>query len=98
MARPDVGLIPGYQAPIHQAFTRRITTAGVPRLWFILEIVGAIFFAFVIFSLYRSWAALAPVVLAGGLHVLFMVLIRWDSDFDSVLLYSLRYRSQYHAG
>ena len=65
MARQDGGLIPGYQAPIHQAFTRRITTAGVPRLWFILEIIGAIFFAFMLFSLYRSWVAVVPFALAG---------------------------------
>jgi type IV secretory pathway TrbD component len=34
VARQEMGLIPGYQAPIHQALTRRITTAGVPRMWF----------------------------------------------------------------
>ena len=98
VARQDGGLIPGYQAPIHQALTRRITTAGVPRLWFILEIIGAIFLAFVLFSVFRSWVAVVPFVVAGLMHIGFVLLMRWDPDFDSVLLYSVRYKSYYHAG
>ena len=98
VARQDGGLIPGYQAPIHQALTRRITTASVPRMWFILEIIGAIFFAFVLFSVFRSWVAVVPFVVALLMHITFMLLMRWDPDFDSVLLYSVRYRSHYHAG
>lgn len=96
--RPDGGLIPGYSAPIHQALTRRITTAGVPRMWFILEIIGAIFFAFVLFTVFHSWVAVVPFGAAGLVHIVFMLLMRWDSDWDSVLLYSIRYRSHYHAG
>jgi type IV secretion system protein TrbD len=98
VGRQDVGLIPGYQAPIHQALTRRITTAGVPRMWFILEIIGAIFFAFVLFSVFRSWVAVVPLGVALLMHIVFMLAMRWDPDFDSVLLYSVRYRSHYHAG
>ena len=98
VARPDGGLIPGYQAPIHQAFTVRITTAGVPRMWFILEVIGAVFFTFVLFSVYRSWAAVVPFGVAGGIHIGLMLLMRWDPEFDSVLLHSVRYRSHYHAG
>jgi type IV secretory pathway TrbD component len=98
VARQDMGLIPGYQAPIHQALTRRITTAGVPRMWFILEIIGAIFLAFVLFSVFRSWVAVVPFVVAGLMHIGFVLLMRWDPDFDSVLLYSVRYKSHYHAG
>ena len=97
-ARQDVGPIPGYRAPIHQALSNRITTAGVPRLWFILEIIGAIFFAFVLFSVFRSWVAVGPFIVAGAVHLGFMLLMRWDPEFDSVLLYSIRYRSYYHAG
>lgn len=98
MARGEGGLIPGYSAPIHKAFTERITTAGVPRMWFILEIIGAIFFAFVIFTVFRSWAALVPFGIAGGVHLILAMAMRWDPEFDSVLLNSLRYRSHYHAG
>lgn len=98
MARQDTGLIPGYQAPIHQALTRRITTAGVPRMWFILEVIGAIFFGFILFSVFRSWVALVPFLVAGLMHVAFVLLMRWDPDWDSVLLYSVRYKGHYHAG
>jgi type IV secretion system protein TrbD len=98
MARQDVGLIPGYQAPIHQALTRRITTAGVPRMWFILEVIMAIFFAFVLFSVYRSWVAVIPFGVAGAWHVILALALREDPDYDSVLLYSVRYKSHYGAG
>jgi len=97
-ARQEGGLIPGYSAPIHQALTRRITTAGVPRMWFILEIIGSIFFAFALFSLYRSWVAVVPFGVSFLMHMGFMLLMRWDPDFDAVLLNSVRYRSHYHAG
>jgi type IV secretion system protein TrbD len=98
MARQDGGLIPGYQAPIHQALTRRITTAGVPRMWFILEIIGAIFFAFVLFSVFHSWVAVVPFGVALLMHISFVLLMRWDPEWDSVLLFSIKYRSYYHAG
>lgn len=98
VARQDGGLIPGYQAPIHQALTRRITTAGVPRMWFILEVIGSIFFAFALFSVFRSWVAVVPFAVALLMHIGFMLLMRWDPDWDSVLLYSVRYKSYYHAG
>src|SRR5262249_34584668 len=94
----DGRLIPGYHAVIHQAFTRRITTAGVPRLWFILEILGGVFFGFVLFSVYRSWVAVVPAVIALVWHLILMLATRWDSDFDAVLFASVRYRSHYHAG
>jgi type IV secretory pathway TrbD component len=98
MVRQDVGLIPGYQAPIHQALTRRITTAGVPRLWFVVEVSGAVFFAFLLFAVYRSWVAVVPFIVALAWHLVFMVALRADPDYDAVLPYSVRYRSHYHAG
>jgi type IV secretory pathway TrbD component len=98
VVRPDGGLIPGYSAPIHQAFTRRITTSGVSRMWFILEVIGAIFFAFALFSVFRSWVAVVPFGVAGAMHVGFAMLMRWDPDFDAVLLNAVRYKSHYHAG
>lgn len=94
----DHDYIPGYSAVIHQSLTRRITTAGVPRLWFILEVIGAIFLAFILFSVYRSWVAVVPFVVALVMHIGFVLLMRWDPEFDSVLLFSVRYRSHYHAG
>jgi type IV secretion system protein TrbD len=98
VARPEGGLIPGYQAPIHQALTRRITTAGVPRLWFILEVIGSIFFAFALFSVYRSWVAVVPFAVAGGWHIILVWAMRQDPDYDAVLFYSIRYKSHYDAG
>jgi type IV secretory pathway TrbD component len=97
-ARPSGEFIPGYHATIHQAFTVRITTAGVPRMWFILEVIGAIFFAFVLFSVFQSWIAVLPLLLAFGVHVGLVLAMRWDPEFDSVVLYSVRYRGYYHAG
>jgi type IV secretory pathway TrbD component len=52
----------------------------------------------VLFSVFRSWVAVVPFVVALVMHITFMLLMRWDPDFDSVLLYSVRYRSHYHAG
>jgi type IV secretory pathway TrbD component len=91
-------LIPGYHAVIHQALARRITTAGVPRLWFILEILGAVFFGFVLFSVYRSWVAIIPAGVALAWHIILMLAMRADPDYDAVLFYSVRYKSHYHAG
>jgi type IV secretory pathway TrbD component len=83
---------------IHQALARRITTAGVPRLWFILEILGGLFFGFVLFSVYRSWVALLPAAIALAWHVILMLAMRADPDYDAVLFYSMKYKSHYHAG
>jgi type IV secretory pathway TrbD component len=98
VGRQDKGLIPGYQAPIHQALSRRITTAGVPRMWFIIEVIGSIFFAFVLFSVYRSWVAVVPFAVALGWHIGLVWALRQDPDYDAVLLYSIRYRGHYGAG
>jgi type IV secretory pathway TrbD component len=98
MARQDGEFIAGYHGVIHQALWKRILTAGVPRMWFILEIIVSIFLAFCLFMVFRSWVALVPCVLAIAAHIGMMVLMRWDSDFDSVLLYSLKYKGVYHAG
>jgi type IV secretory pathway TrbD component len=98
MAQQQQGLIAGYAAVIHQALWKRVLSAGVPRMWFILEIIISIFLTFLVFSVFRSWLALVPFGLAGVTHVALIALIRWDPDFDAVLLYSLRYKSRYHAG
>jgi type IV secretory pathway TrbD component len=52
----------------------------------------------VLFSVFRSWVAVIPFGVALLMHIGFMLLVRWDPDFDSVLLYSVRYKSHYHAG
>jgi len=95
----DEGRLPdGYSAPIHQALWERITTAGVPRLWFILSIVVCVFFIFALFTKYRSWVALIPGLAWGVMYVILLALTRWDERFDEVLFWSFRYRSKYDAG
>jgi type IV secretory pathway TrbD component len=98
MTRDEGRLIEGYEAPIHRALWERILTMGVPRLWFILWLMGCIFATFALFSKYRSWVAVVPLILWGIGHVVLMAVTRWDRDFDAVLAWSLRYRSTYEAG
>lgn len=98
MARQNGEIIAGYHGLIHAALWKRILTAGVPRMWFILNIITGIFMAFLIFSVFRSWAAVVPLALALVTQVGLMALTRWDPDWDSVLLYSVRYKSRYAAG
>jgi type IV secretory pathway TrbD component len=98
MTRDEGRLIEGYEAPIHAALWQRILTMGVPRLWFILWLMGCIFATFALFSKDRNGVAVVPLILWGIGHVVLMAVTRWDRDWDSVLAWSLRYRSKYEAG
>jgi type IV secretory pathway TrbD component len=98
MARDDGRLIEGYEAPIHQALTQRILTMGVPRLWFILWLMACIFATFALFTTFHSALAFLPIVIWGVGHVALIAVTRWDPHFDSVLVWSLRYKSKYEAG
>jgi type IV secretory pathway TrbD component len=98
MPRDEGRLIEGYESPIHQSLSQRILTMGVPRLWFILSLMGSIFAAFALFTTFHSWLALVPLGLWGVGHVGLMALTRWDNQWDSVFVWSVRYRSKYEAG
>ena len=91
-------MIEGYEAPIHQSLTTRITTWGIPRLWFIILIAGSLFLSFVIWSVFRSWLACGPIALGFAGHLGLKALTWWDHDWDAVLVHSVRYRSHYEAG
>jgi type IV secretory pathway TrbD component len=90
--------IEGHSAIIHRALWERILTLYVPRLWFIMWLMGCIFAAFALFSKYRNGVSVVPLILWGIGHLALMRLTRWDRDFDAVLVWSLRYRSKYEAG
>jgi type IV secretory pathway TrbD component len=98
MARDDGTLIAGYEAQIHRALWERILVAGVPRLWFIVPLVVAVFLGFQLFVAYQHWVAGLPVLAWGVVFLVLKALTRWDRDWDAVLCASLRYRSRYDAG
>jgi type IV secretory pathway TrbD component len=98
MARGEDKLIEGYEAPIHTALSQRILTMGVPRLWFILWLMGCVFAAFAVFTTFHSALAALPLVLWGVGHVGMIAITRWDPLWDAVLVWSLRYRNKYEAG
>jgi type IV secretory pathway TrbD component len=91
-------MIEGYEAPIHRSLWERILTAGVPRLWFIGTVAGSVFGAFSLYSLFHHWVALIPLVIGALMLFGLQALTWWDSDWDSVLIHSIRYRSHYDAG
>jgi type IV secretory pathway TrbD component len=88
----------GYEAPIHRSLWERILTWGVPRLWFIAWVAMSVFAAFSAYSLFHNWLACIPLAIGGIGLIGFRALTWWDTDWDSVLAHSLRYRSHYEAG
>jgi type IV secretory pathway TrbD component len=91
-------MIDGYEAPIHRSLWERILTCGVPRLWFIAWVAGGVFLAFSVYARFHNWLALIPLVVCGLGIIGLRALTWWDTDWDSVLAHSLRYRSFYDAG
>ena len=61
MPRDEGRLIEGYESPNPSlTLTAHPDGWGVPRLWFILSIMGSIFAAFALFTTFQSWLALVP--------------------------------------
>jgi type IV secretory pathway TrbD component len=96
--REERRLIEGYESPIHQSLSTRILTWGVPRLWFILSLMGSIFAAFAIFATFQAWLAVVPLGLWGVGHVVMMWLTKRDPYWDAVFVWSFRYGNKYEAG
>jgi type IV secretory pathway TrbD component len=90
--------IEGYTAVIHRALWERILTWYIPRLWFIAWVASCVFLTFAVYSLFQNWLALLPLAVCAIGLIGLRALTWWDTDWDSVLAHSLRYRSYYEAG
>jgi hypothetical protein len=91
----------GYEAPIPQGLWRRVTTYGIPTVWFSVWIGAAILQ--IVLSMSRfgwRWGSGIGVLAVGGEFVLGQWLTRQDIQWDElrVAQWARRYQTFYDAG
>jgi type IV secretory pathway TrbD component len=91
-------LIDGYEAPIYQALWKRISMLGAPRIWSAIWLVINAYAALMLLTVYGLWWTLIPVITWPIGQGLLVLLTLWDTQFDDVLIASVRYDSHYEAG
>lgn len=90
----------GFDAPIHQAIWKPITTFGALRMWSAVWIATCLYLGLVTLSTAGMTWVLFPVVLWFLGQGCLVLLTQWDGKWDSMGIAHLsrRYKKHYHAG
>jgi type IV secretory pathway TrbD component len=92
------GFIEGYEAPIHRGIWQRILTWGAPRWYSSLWVVLCLYAALLLLVVVSPWWMLLPLGIWPVGQGIMILLTTWDTQWDDVLITSVKYRGYYEQG